>query len=78
MLLHSDEEGKLKRLMGVIRERDNIETREAFTLSDGSAIVSIKLWFLPLIGLKNAQNGPFQTEIRNGRCFINKYVEFGY
>lgn len=78
MLLHSDEEGKLKRLMGVIRERDNIETREAFTLSDGSAIVSIKLWFLPLIGLKNAQNGPFQTEIRNGRCYINKYVEFGY
>jgi len=78
MLLHSDEQGKLKRLMEVIKQRNNIETSKAFTLLDGNAVVSIKLWFLPLTGLNNVQNGPFETEIRNGRCYINKNVEFGY
>lgn len=78
MLLHSDEQGKLKRLMEVIKQRNSIETNNAFTLSDGSAKVSIKLWFLPLTGLNNTRNGPFDTEIRNGRCYITKNVEFGY
>jgi hypothetical protein len=78
MLLHSDEQGKLERLMEVISQRDGIDTQNAFTLSAGNAIISIKLWFLPLTGLNNIQNGPFDTEIRDGRCYIIKNVEFGY
>ena len=78
MLLHSDEQGKLKRLMEVIKQRNSIETNKAFTLSNGSAKVSIKLWLLHLTGLNNTANGPFDTQIRNGRCYITKNVEFGY
>lgn len=78
MLLHSDEQGKLKRLLEVIRQRNGVDVTKAFTLVNGRAQVSIRLWFLPLTGLNNTKNGPFNTEIRNGRCYILKDVEFGY
>ncbi|MHB9094695.1 MAG: pilus assembly protein TadG-related protein [Eubacteriales bacterium] len=78
MLLKSDEEGKLKRMVELISRRSNIDVAKAYTLSDGSVEVSLKMWFLPLAGFDNIGNGPFGTRIKDGRCYISKNVEFGY
>ena len=78
MLLHSDEEAKLGRIDELVRERSGIDTGELPTLADGYITVSVKMWFLPLAGFGNLKAGPFDTEIRDGRCYITKEVEFGY
>ncbi|MBU7007199.1 hypothetical protein Ga0451573_002139 [Peptococcaceae bacterium DYL19] len=78
MLLHSAEEAKLGRIDELVRERSGIDTGALPTLADGYITVSVKMWFLPLAGFGNLKAGPFDTEIREGRCYITKEVEFGY
>lgn len=78
MLLHSDEAGKLSRILSLIQGGSKTDLTEICSLADGSAGLSIKMWFLPLTGIGDLRNGPFGTEIRNGRCYLTKGVEFGY
>lgn len=78
LLLNSDENGKLARIAELIKERSGSEPAKLFTLVNGDAEVSVKLWFLPLAGFGSMDSGPFGTRIVNGRCFIKKRVEFGY
>lgn len=77
-LLHSGEQAKLQRMIQIVKTRSGEQPENINTLSNGTATVSIKMWFLPLAGFKNLQHGPFGTRIVNGRCYISKDVEFGY
>jgi hypothetical protein len=78
LLLNSNEEGKLKRITHVITERGGVLPGDSKTWIKGRAETSIKMWFLPLAGIKNLSKGPFGTVIKNGRCYIAKEVEYGY
>lgn len=78
LLLNSDEQAKLKRISQLIKNRSGTQLEKMPTLSSGTVTVSIKMWFLPLAGMKDLAKGPFGTKIKNGRCYITKDVEFGY
>lgn len=78
LLLHSDEKTKLDRIKELIKARSSIESGDMYTNSAGAATISIRLWFLPITGLKNMEKGPFGSRVNNGRCYITKEVEFGY
>ncbi len=78
LLLNSDEKTKLDRIKELIKLRISIEPRKIYTYTAGTATISIRMWFLPMIGLKDLEKGPFGTRVSNGRCYITKEVEFGY
>ena len=78
MAFHRDENGKLGRIAELINSGSLVGDSGGYTLMDGSISISIKLWFLPLAGLSNLDNGPFDTQFRNDRCYITKRVEFEY
>lgn len=78
LLLNSDEQGKLKRITQLIKIRSGAQPEKIPTLSSGTVTVSIRMWFLPLAGIKDLTKGPFGTTINNGRCYITKDVDFGY
>lgn len=78
MAFHRDENGKLGRIAELINSGGLVGDSGGYTLMDGNVSISIKLWFLPLAGLSNLNNGPFDTQFKNNRCYITKRVEFGY
>ncbi|MHB8158267.1 MAG: hypothetical protein ACYDEQ_12860, partial [Desulfocucumaceae bacterium] len=76
--LNSDKDGKLTRIAGKIGEKTGVDLKESSTSIFGDVTVSVRLWFLPAVGVRNMESGPFGTVIKNGRCFITKGVEYGY
>jgi len=78
LLLDQDENRKLTRIAELIEARSGIDPGQSYTQLGGQVNVSIPLWFLPLAGVQNLDQGPFDTRIREGRCYISKTVEFSY
>ncbi|PKM44969.1 MAG: hypothetical protein CVV03_07315 [Firmicutes bacterium HGW-Firmicutes-8] len=80
LLAHGEEKenNKLNNILSILNSRSGIDSSKGYTLLDGSAEISIKMWFLPLAGIRTLNSGPFETKIVDGRCYITKSVEFGY
>lgn len=80
LLAHGEEneKNKLNNILAILKNRSGIDSAKGYTLLDGNAEVSIRMWFLPMAGMKTLNSGPFGTKIVNGRCYITKSVEFGY
>lgn len=78
LLLSQNETKKLTRITELIAARTGIDPARKHTVAVGSATVSIKLWFLPLAGIRNTGSGPFGTVIKDGRCYLTKTVESRY
>lgn len=78
LLLHSGESVKLARISETIKARSGLTPETSFTTSRGTVSVSIPMWFLPMAGISDLKKGPFGTELKNGRCYISKNVEFNY
>ncbi|MCL5058286.1 MAG: pilus assembly protein TadG-related protein [Actinobacteria bacterium] len=77
-LINSDREGKLTRTAGKIGERTGADLSGSSTAVFGDVTVSVRLWFLPAVGIGEMAAGPFDTVIRGGRCYITKNVEYSY
>ncbi|GAB4263361.1 pilus assembly protein TadG-related protein [Thermincola ferriacetica] len=78
LLFINNDDNKLRRIQEIIRLRNNVDPKNLNTVLTGSAEVSIRLWFLPLAGIRNMEHGPFGTTVKDGRCYITKRVEYGY
>ncbi len=77
-LTEAEKKAKLTRIGELIGQKDKLDSAQAFTLLDGNLQVSIKLWFFPLSGISQLEQGPFGTEIKAGRAYLTKSVELGY
>ncbi|MFZ5645876.1 MAG: pilus assembly protein TadG-related protein [Bacillota bacterium] len=77
-LINSDKEGKLIRTSEKISQKAGADLSRAPTAAFGDVTVSIRLWFLPAVGIQNIKNGPFGTFISKGRCYITKDVLYSY
>ncbi|MGE5423373.1 MAG: TadE/TadG family type IV pilus assembly protein [Ignavibacteriales bacterium] len=71
-------DGKLERTAERIGANCGVDIHQATTAVYGNTTVSIRLWFLPLAGFRNMDNGPFGTKIKDGRCYITKEVQYAY
>ncbi len=73
------EDRKLTRMQNIVNARTGggLSSGKGTAVS-GSVTVSIRMWFLPLAGIRNLDPGPFGTRIIDGRCYITKNVEYGY
>ncbi|HEX3032299.1 MAG TPA: Tad domain-containing protein [Bacillota bacterium] len=69
---------KLDRITRLVNYRAGIDPASSGTVLGGQVGISFRLWFLPMGGLGNLDNGPFGTRVQKGRCYITKAVEFGY
>ncbi|MFZ5597780.1 MAG: hypothetical protein ACOY31_12300 [Bacillota bacterium] len=78
LLLFCDGDTKLDRIIYLVNARKGIDLAGKTTVVEGSAEVSIKMWFLPLAGVDKMSSGPFGTVIRDGRCYITRDVAYGY
>lgn len=78
LLNEKSKEQKLDSIMGVLQLRSGLTPTESKTVFEGKVGISVRLWFLPLSGIKNVKNGPFGSEIKNGRAYIYKEVQYGY
>ena len=77
-LINSDRDGKLARTAGIIGERTGADMSRSSTAVFGDVTVSVRLWFLPAVGIGEMTAGPFDTVIRGGRCYFTKNVEYSY
>jgi hypothetical protein len=77
-LLNSDGDGKLTRIARQIGEKTGADMDSAATAVFGDVTVSMRLWFLPAVGMAEMANGPLDTVISGGRCYITKNVEYSY
>lgn len=76
--LESDSDGKLTRIARKIGEKTGADMNESSTAVFGDVTVSVRLWFLPAVGIREMANGPLGTVISGGRCYITKNVEYSY
>ncbi|MGE5372155.1 MAG: pilus assembly protein TadG-related protein [Solirubrobacterales bacterium] len=73
-LVWDRDDGKMERMTTCIKERSGADVSQLSTAVDGTAVVSVKMWFLPLAGCRDLAWGPFGTRFLRGRCYLDERV----
>ncbi|CAM2982242.1 hypothetical protein PASE110613_10770 [Paenibacillus sediminis] len=78
LLIHSNNEYKMSRMLALIRFNTGINPAERGTYASSEIRTSIKLWFLPGIFKTFSSIGALPGEVKGNRYYSTKQVYFSY
>jgi hypothetical protein len=78
LLIHGGKLNRLARLQALIELNTNKDLAQETTYMQGSAAVTVKLWFMPVIAKLLNAGGLFPCRVENGRCSIRKNAVMAY
>ena len=79
LLIHSNNEKKLSRMLALIRLNTGTNPAERFTYASGEVRTAMRLWFLPgvtkAIGVVFGSDG---DEVQGSRYMVKRKADFSY
>ncbi|MBU5353750.1 hypothetical protein KQI74_15795 [Paenibacillus barcinonensis] len=78
LLMHSNNERKMSRMLALIRMNTGVNPDEKFTYASGQTRSSIKLWFLPGVVRSIGAAMGSTDQVQDGRFFIEHKADYSY
>ncbi|MGX1827148.1 hypothetical protein ACWIE6_02775 [Paenibacillus taichungensis] len=78
LLMHSNNERKLSRMLALIRLNTGVNPDEKQTYASGNMRSSIKLWFLPGVTRSIGAVMGSADQVEDGRFFIDRKADYSY
>lgn len=78
LLLHGKSDGRLSRMLAVIRKNTGINTDERATYMRGKVSVAMPIWFLPGVAKMIGASGVLKGKVEGSRYYAVKQADFSY
>ncbi|MFC9707128.1 hypothetical protein ACFTRD_03105 [Paenibacillus sp. NPDC056933] len=78
LLMHSNNERKMSRMLALIRMNTGVNPDEKQTYASGNMRSSIKLWFLPVVTKSIGAVMGSADQVEDGRFFIDRKTDYSY
>ncbi|MBJ9991601.1 hypothetical protein IAE55_23195 [Paenibacillus sp. S28] len=78
LLIHSDNEKKMSRMLALIRLNTGINPAERATYASGEVRIGMRLWFLPGVIQMAGYAGGSPDNVEGNRYYVTKKADFAY
>lgn len=78
LLMHSNNERKMSRMLALIRWNTGVNPEEKQTYAAGSTRSSIRLWFLPGVVQSIGAVMGSEEQVEDGRLFVERRADYSY
>lgn len=78
LFLHGQSNGRLSRMLALIRRNTGVNPSERATYVKGETTISMPLWFLPGVARAIGYMGGLQGKVEGNRYYVTKQADFSY